>query len=134
MVLSIQNTAPFIPVYRRLLDEYKDAIITHQLRSGDKIDSINEIMRRHQVSRETAKLVLKLLAKEGFIVQKAGKGSFVANLSPMKNSGVLFFRFSPSNIRIFFITFRIRHGPRVVNCILFSTMTTGKKRSAWSGN
>jgi DNA-binding LacI/PurR family transcriptional regulator len=84
MILSLTNNTPFVPVYRKLVDEYKDAIITRQFHPGDKIDSINEIQRKHQVSRETAKLVLKLLAKEGLIVQKVGKGSYVANLSPMK--------------------------------------------------
>ena len=44
---------------------------------GARIDSINRIIRRHAVSRETAKLVLNKLSDEGFIVKKAGKGSFV---------------------------------------------------------
>lgn len=79
-----QAAAPFVPIYRRLIDEYKDAIIGRELRPGDRIDSINEIMRRHHVSRETAKLVLNTLADEGFILKRPGKGSFVADLSPRK--------------------------------------------------
>jgi DNA-binding LacI/PurR family transcriptional regulator len=74
----------FIPIYQQLLDEYKNAILTHNLKPGERIDSINEIQKRHGVARETAKLVLKILAREGFIIQKPGKGSFVADLSPRK--------------------------------------------------
>lgn len=75
---------PFVPLYQQLADEYKQAITMRRLKPGDRIDSINDIISKHQVSRETAKLVLKILAREGFIVQHAGKGSFVANLRPMK--------------------------------------------------
>jgi DNA-binding LacI/PurR family transcriptional regulator len=74
----------FIPVYQRLFQEYRDAIITRKLLPGDRIDSINQIMRLHGVSRETAKLVLHKLAGEGYIVQHLGKGSFVADLGPRK--------------------------------------------------
>lgn len=79
---SDSNKSPFVPIYRKLFDEYKQAIVTQQFQPGDRIDSINKLMERHQVSRETAKLVLKMLADEGLIVQKAGMGSYVADLGP----------------------------------------------------
>ncbi len=44
---------------------------------GQQIDSINKIINKHKVSRETAKIVLKHLADYGLIVQILGKGSFV---------------------------------------------------------
>lgn len=79
-----QPQAPFVPIYRRLIDEYKDAIVSRRLKPGDRIDSINQIVAHHQVSRETAKIVLNTLAREGYIVKRPGKGSFVADLSPRK--------------------------------------------------
>jgi DNA-binding LacI/PurR family transcriptional regulator len=79
-----QTQAPFVPIYKRLIEEYKDAIIGRELKPGDRIDSINHMMAVHGVSRETAKIVLNYLAREGFIIKRPGKGSFVADLSPRK--------------------------------------------------
>ncbi|MBD3419909.1 MAG: GntR family transcriptional regulator [Chitinivibrionales bacterium] len=75
---------PFKPIYLRLYDEYKEAILTLRLKPGRRIDSINQIMHRHGVARETARRVLKMLADERLIVQKMGQGSFVADLQPVK--------------------------------------------------
>lgn len=74
----------FIPIYKQLFEAYRHAILTQKYAPGDRVDSINEIQRKHQVSRETAKLVLSLLVKEGLIYQKPGKGSFVAALGPRR--------------------------------------------------
>ncbi len=74
----------FIPLYKKLYEQYKNAILTQQYAPGKQIDSINQIQQRFSVSRETAKIVLRMLAEEGLIVQKAGKGSFIADLGPRK--------------------------------------------------
>jgi DNA-binding GntR family transcriptional regulator len=72
----------FIPLYQKLYDFYSEAILAQRSHPGARIDSINEIQKKHNVSRETAKLVLKKLSAGGFIIQKAGKGSFVAPFGP----------------------------------------------------
>ena len=72
----------FIPIYKKLFEQYKHAILTQQYAPGYQIDSINQLQKRYNVSRETAKVVLKMLADEGLIVQRAGKGSFVSDLGP----------------------------------------------------
>jgi DNA-binding LacI/PurR family transcriptional regulator len=74
----------FIPKYQKLFDKYKGDILSHRLEPGSRIDSINDIQKNCEVSRETAKLVLKRLAHEGFIIQRPGMGSFVADLSPSR--------------------------------------------------
>jgi DNA-binding LacI/PurR family transcriptional regulator len=76
--------APFVPIYKQLVDNYKRDILTLKLAPGSRIASINEIMQKHSVSRETAKLVLSLLARQGFIIKKPGKGSFVTDIRPCK--------------------------------------------------
>lgn len=78
------NRDSFIPVYRRLTDYYRQRILTQQLVPGQKIDSINRIMERHRVSRETAKQVQELLRKEKLIVSIPGKGSFITPQAPIK--------------------------------------------------
>ncbi|MFO7923555.1 MAG: substrate-binding domain-containing protein [Bacteroidales bacterium] len=67
----------FVPIYQRLFEFYKERIIKQEYLPGSRVDSINRIITRHNVSRETAKLVLNKLSEEGFIIKKAGKGSFV---------------------------------------------------------
>lgn len=74
----------FVPIYKKLFEAYRHAILTQKYAPGKRIDSINEIQKKHQVSRETAKLVLSLLVKEGLIYQKPGKGSFVMPLGPKR--------------------------------------------------
>ena len=80
----MESEQKFIPLYRQLYDFYKKAILTQEYPPGSRIDSINQIIDRFNVSRETAKLVLGKLAAEKLILQKAGKGSFVADLGPRK--------------------------------------------------
>jgi DNA-binding LacI/PurR family transcriptional regulator len=74
-----------VPLYEELASLYRQAILHRSLRPGEQVDSINEIQAKHHVSRETAKRVLSLLAEEGLIIQRAGKGSFVADLRPKQN-------------------------------------------------
>ncbi len=67
----------YIPVYKRLISSYKADIYSGKYIPGQQIDSINKIVSKHKVSRETAKIVLRHLADSGLIVQILGKGSFV---------------------------------------------------------
>ena len=48
------NTS-FIPMYKRLFDLYKNKIISQEVKPGHQIDSINRIMQKFDVSRETSK-------------------------------------------------------------------------------
>ncbi len=74
-----KKTQPHIPIYRRIADEYKESITLLRYKPGDRVDSIVELQKRHSVSRETAKQVLKQLVDDGLIVSQAGKGSFIAD-------------------------------------------------------
>jgi DNA-binding LacI/PurR family transcriptional regulator len=73
-----------MPVYQVILNQLRQAIIRQEYPPGGRIDSIHEIQKRFGVSRETAKLVLKKLSDERLIVQKPGKGSFVADLGALQ--------------------------------------------------
>ncbi|MBD3347181.1 MAG: GntR family transcriptional regulator [Chitinivibrionales bacterium] len=80
------RTQPFVPKYQQLFEYYKEQILKHTLKPGQRIDSINELMQRHDVSRETAKTVLKNLADHGYVIQRAGKGSFVNKFPTRKKT------------------------------------------------
>ncbi len=72
-----------IPLYLKIVQEIREDIRACRIDPGQRIDSINELQRKHGIARETAKRVLNMLESEGLIVQKAGKGSFVTDLSPL---------------------------------------------------
>lgn len=81
------------PIYRELFERYRDDILGFRLKPGQRVHSIAEMQEAHGVARETAKRVLNLLAKEGYIVQRPGKGSFVADLRPKQTVWGLIFPF-----------------------------------------
>lgn len=73
---------PHTPIYQRLFERFRDDILAFRLRPGDRVDSIVEMQTKYRIGRETAKRVLSMLADGGYIVQRRGKGSFVADLRP----------------------------------------------------
>ncbi len=88
----------FIPVYKRLTDFYRDKIIRQELPPEARIDSINKIISRHEVSRETAKLVLKNLVDEGLALSIPGKGTFVTSTKTIKKEWGIVIPFYSSNL------------------------------------
>jgi DNA-binding LacI/PurR family transcriptional regulator len=86
-----------VPIYQRLTSFYRDRILNQEFQPDQPIDSISKIMLRHQVSRETAKLVLRKLMEEQLILTKAGKGSFVVQKQQTnENWGMVIPFFSPN--------------------------------------
>ena len=88
----------FVPLYQRLFNHYREKIITQEYSAGDRIDSITRIMERHNVSRETAKIVLSKLNEEGYIIKKSGKGSFVTYARELEKAWGIMVPFMSSNI------------------------------------
>ena len=84
---------PATPIYQKLFDKYRDDILSHSLRPGDRVDSITQMQAKHNVARETAKRVLNMLAEEGLIIQRRGRGSFVSDLRPKTKIWGLVFPF-----------------------------------------
>ena len=91
------NTS-FVPIYKKLFDHYKGKIVNQEIKPGHQIDSITRIMQRHGVSRETSKLVLKMLIRERLIISRAGKGSFVTPFAETKKIWGLVIPFYSSNM------------------------------------
>lgn len=88
----------FVPIYQKLFDLYKNKIVNQALHPGVQIDSINRMMQRHSVSRETAKLVLRKLTEGKLIVSIPGKGSFVREQIETNNTWVMVLPFYSSNM------------------------------------
>jgi GntR family transcriptional regulator len=77
IVLSPSNPDP---MYRQVTDQIKDAIAAGDLKPNDKLPSIREIAEALKVSAITIKRAYLDLENEGYILTRAGLGSFVADV------------------------------------------------------
>lgn len=67
--------------YLRIYNEIVTAIENGKLKSGTKLSSENELMNQYNVSRDTIRKALNLLAQNGYIQKVKGKGSFVLDIN-----------------------------------------------------
>jgi len=67
------------PLYQQIKDQIKDAIFRSELKEGEILPSIRALANDLRVSVLTTRRVYDELQSEGFIITKAGKGSFVAS-------------------------------------------------------
>src|SRR4029453_1326098 len=58
---------PATPLYQRIAAELRDTIASGQLPPGSQLPTEQELGERYQVSRNTVRLALGLLANEGII-------------------------------------------------------------------
>lgn len=66
------------PLYQQIKDQIKDQILSGGIGEGDMLPSIRSLANDLHVSILTTRRVYDELESEGFIITKAGKGSFVA--------------------------------------------------------
>lgn len=76
------------PLYKQIKDQIKASILQGELKAGEPLPSIRALANDLHVSVLTTRRVYDELEAEGFIITKAGKGSFVAseNLELLKES------------------------------------------------
>ena len=55
--------------YYALMEELKQAILSGQIKPGEKLPSENELSARYQISRHTVRKALSILINEGYIEQ-----------------------------------------------------------------
>lgn len=87
MKIVISNSSE-IPIYQQIKDQIRDAILYGELSEGKQLPSIRSLANDLRVSVLTTRRVYDELETEGFIISKAGKGSFVAteNLELLRES------------------------------------------------
>lgn len=66
-----------IPLFFRLHHKLKQYIIQEEIPRGSKIDTIEELARRHGISRTSVRRSLDLLESEGLLINKQGLGTTV---------------------------------------------------------
>lgn len=76
------------PIYQQIKNQIKDAILHGELKEGELLPSIRALANDLHVSVLTTRRVYDELGAEGFVISKAGKGSFVAteNLELLRES------------------------------------------------
>jgi GntR family transcriptional regulator len=65
------------PLYRRLAAELREGIASGKLPPGSQLPTEQELGERYNVSRNTVRLALGMLANEGMITSTPGRGTFV---------------------------------------------------------
>ncbi|MBC1802075.1 GntR family transcriptional regulator [Listeria booriae] len=65
------------PMYQQISDDLKRQIATGELAVGAKLPTEMELTKVYQVSRITTKRAVEILAEDGLIIRRPGRGSFV---------------------------------------------------------
>ncbi len=66
-----------VPTYRQLADELRRLISTGQLKSGDRLPSIHELMADTGLAQNTIRSAVAVLREAGLVVTAPGRGVFV---------------------------------------------------------
>jgi GntR family transcriptional regulator len=67
-----------VPVYQRIMTDIRAKIESGELRPGDKLPTINELIELYKCSGEPVKMALRMLSAAGDVVGHQGRGTFVA--------------------------------------------------------
>lgn len=66
------------PIYEQITRQIKSQIISGKLKEGDALPSMRVLARELQISVITTKRAYEDLERDGFLITRAGKGSFIA--------------------------------------------------------
>ncbi|WP_449061585.1 GntR family transcriptional regulator [Planomonospora algeriensis] len=78
---------PETPIYRRIADGLREAILSGELRDGDRLPGENALMAQYGIARATARQALSVLINEGLAVPKRGSGVYVRQFRPIRRHG-----------------------------------------------
>lgn len=81
MFITLSPASPD-PMYKQITDQVRDAIAAGELAAGEKLPSVREMSEALHTSAITVKRAYFDLESEGCIINRAGLGSFVAQVEP----------------------------------------------------
>lgn len=67
------------PIYKQVKDQIKNAIITNELKPGDKLPSIRLLAKDLNISVITTKAAYEELETDGYVETIPAKGTYVSN-------------------------------------------------------
>lgn len=68
-----------VPKYRQIIDSISQSVKDGILLKGDKIPSLNQLCKQHNLSQDTVLMAYNELKSRGIITSSIGKGYFIAN-------------------------------------------------------
>jgi DNA-binding transcriptional MocR family regulator len=74
------------PVYQQIAEQVNEAIVTGQLRHGDKLPTIRALAGELGVNRDTVALAYDGLARDGIVETTVGRGTFVRQTMPNRQT------------------------------------------------
>lgn len=78
MNIIISNSTD-IPIYKQVTNQIKNAIISKELKSGDKLPSIRTLAKDLRISVITTKAAYEELENDGYVETIPSKGTYVSN-------------------------------------------------------
>ena len=73
------NNKSSLPKYRQIVKSVEEALLSGQLKKGDKLPSLNKIKTQHSVSRDTVLMAFNELKNRGIINSIVGKGYYISS-------------------------------------------------------
>lgn len=80
MLINVDHHSA-VPIYRQLLDQISQQILSGNLRPGSRLDSVRELASRLKVNPMTVSKTYSLLEGQGFVERRRGIGIFVAQMA-----------------------------------------------------
>jgi GntR family transcriptional regulator/MocR family aminotransferase len=81
-LLTLEAT-PGVPLYRRLTNALRSAILEQRLPVGARLPSTRSLAQDLEISRSTVLVAFEQLATEGYLVSRSGSGTMVADDLPL---------------------------------------------------
>jgi GntR family transcriptional regulator len=75
--MTTPRAAPQQPASRRIAEDLRTAIESGQLSPGDKLPSERALAEQYNAARNTAREAIRLLAEQGLVTARQGRGVFV---------------------------------------------------------
>ena len=73
------------PLYEQVIDKFKELILQEILPPGEKLPSVRSLAAELSINPNTIQRAYVELERQGYIFSVKGKGSFVAEISTLKN-------------------------------------------------
>src|SRR5690606_4184957 len=86
---TIKGDYKIQPFAQKLMSDIVWKISRNELSSGEKLPSIEELARQHDVGRSTVREAIRYMESTGLIHSKHGKGTFILTFPPSEN-GIAF--------------------------------------------
>lgn len=69
------------PIYNQIYFQITSQILNHSLKAGEQLPTIRSIANELRISVIPVKMAWESLEKNGFILTKTGKGTFIADIT-----------------------------------------------------